>query len=213
MNFILDFSIIAVFLISFFVMAKKGFAKAIYSLGANVLALILLSVILTPAADAVLKTQIGDKVRENINEIILKNTPEISADIADNAVLENEFAPVIKKQLIKQGIENATYNSVEAVTGLIVKIITAVILFILLRFILSILFKLLSTILKLPLLAQINALAGGAAGVVNALLIVYIACAVISLSFDWTKPLQLAADNTLIFKFFYMNNLLINIFI
>lgn len=213
MNFILDFSVIAVFLISFFVMAKKGFAKAIYSLGANAAALILLSVILTPAADAVLKTQLGDRIRESINEIILEHTPEISADIADNAVLENEFAPVIKKQLIKQGIENATYNSVEAITKLIVKIITAVVLFILLRCVLSILFKLLSTILKLPVLAQINALAGGAAGIVNALLIIYIVCAVISLSFEWTKPLQTAVDNTLIFKFFYMNNLLINIFI
>lgn len=213
MSIIMDLAVLLLLVLSCVIMAKRGFVKAVYSLGANVVTLILLAVFLTPATEAMLKTPFGNNIRENVQKIVIGKTPEVSEDIAENAVSDDDFAPIIKKNLIKNGIENATYNSIDSITKLIVKILTAIVLFILLKLVVALLFKFLGSIFKLPVLAQINTIAGGIAGIINALLIIYIVCAVISLNFDWTKDFQAAADNTLVFKFFYTNNLLINLFI
>ena len=183
MNIILDIAIILILALSCIIMAKRGFAKAVLSIGANIVTLVLLATLITPVTDAVSRTSIGDSIKGSAQEIILESTSDILPGIADKS------------------------------SDMVLKIVVAIVLFIVLKVVLALLCLLVGTIFKLPVLSQLNTLAGGLAGLINGLLIIYIACAVISLDFEWAREIQAAAGDTLVFKFFYENNLLINLFI
>ena len=115
--------------------------------------------------------------------------------------------------------QNAQKNFTEVLTEQIIDsvlgIIALILLYIAIRLFLFVLFKILSLIFELPLLKSLNKIAGAAIGVVNALFAVYLITAVLGLflSGDVALTVQEAISKTYITKYFYENNLLLNIFI
>ena len=213
MGNIIDVLVLLLFVISFFVMAKKGFVKAVYSISGHILTLILVAVLLTPTTDMLNTTKLGDIVSENVSKIVLQEGNEKSQEIKDEAKQESSLAPAIEKNLLASGIENATQRAVPYVTGIIMKILTAILLFIAIRIVVALVFALLDTFFKIPVLSQLNTIAGGIAGIINSLIIIYVICGILSLNFEWTNDLRAFVDQTRVLKYFYINNLLINIFI
>jgi len=70
--------------------------------------------------------------------------------------------------------------------------------------------KILESLFTLPVLKTVNKGLGALVGVVNALLIVYLACGLVNLvvPMDKMPQVQQVVDSTLILKNFYNNNLL-----
>lgn len=213
MGTIIDALVLLLFVVSFFVMAKKGFVKAVYSICGHILTFILVAILLTPATDMLINTPLGDTLSQNISQIVLREGDKEAQEIKQEAQDEKELAPLIEKNLLAKGIETATENAVPYITGLVMKILTAILLFILIRIVVAILFSLLNTVFKFPVLSQLNSLAGGIAGILNSLIIIYVICGILSLNFEWTNDLRAFVDHTTVLKYFYINNLLINIFI
>ena len=213
MGLIIDILVLLLFVISFFVMAKKGFVKAVYSISGHILTFILVAVLLTPVTDMLTNTLLGDMVSKNVSKIVLQEGNQKAQEVKDEAREETSLAPVIEKNLLAQGIETVAENAVPYITGIVMKILTAILLFIAIRIIIAILFSLLNTVFKIPVLSQINSLAGGIAGIINSLIIIYVICGILSLNFEWTNNLRAFVDQTTVLKYFYINNLLINIFI
>lgn len=213
MGTIIDVLVLLLFIISFFVMAKKGFVKAVYSISGHILTFILVAVLLTPATDMLSTTSLGDTVSKNVSKIVLQEGNQTAQEVKDEAKDETSLAPVIEKNLAAQGIEAATQRAVPYITGIVMKILTAILLFIAIRIAVALIFALLDTFFKIPVLSQLNSLAGGIAGIINSLIIIYVICGILSLNFEWANNLRVFVDRTTVLKYFYINNLLINIFI
>ena len=213
MGTIIDILVLLLFVISFFVMAKKGFVKAVYSISGHILTFVLVAVLLTPVTDMLYTTPLGDIVSENVSKIVLQEGSEKAQEIKDEAKEETSLAPIVEKNLVAEGIGLATQRAVPYITGIVMKILTAILLFIVIRIAVALIFTLLDTFFKIPVLSQINGIAGGIAGIINSLIIIYVICGILSLNFEWANDLRAIVDRTTVLKYFYINNLLINIFI
>ncbi len=213
MGNIIDVLVLLLFIVSFFVMAKKGFVKAVYNVTGHILTLVLVWVLLTPATDILYSSPLGDIVQDNVAKVVLSETNEKSEEIKEEARAETSLAPALEKNLLAQGIESASMTAVPFIASLVMKILTGILLFIFIRIAIALLFALLNTLFKFPVLSQLNYLAGGIAGIINSLIIIYVLCSVLSLNFEWTNNLRAFVDETSVLKYFYINNLLINIFI
>ena len=103
----------------------------------------------------------------------------------------------------------------DAVTEMILKIVSILLLFAVVRVGVFLLLRLLDLLFKLPVLHGINSFLGMLIGAVNGLLIVFILCALLTLLVptDSMSALGEVIDKTLLVKYFYNNNLLIELFI
>ena len=210
---ILDIAMVLILVLSCVIMAKQGFIKVVCNLTANIITIILVSMLLEPACEMILNTPLGETVEQSISKSIADKTPDFSEEVAENSISDSDFAPMIKKNLIAKGIEDTANNLNKEITDLVIKILTAIVLFILVRILVGALFVFINSVFRLPVLSKINFIAGGIAGVINALLIIYIACAIIGLNFDWAEDIRLITDDTFVFQHFYYNNVLIDLFI
>lgn len=205
---LLDIAVILVLVWPCVSMAKKGIFKVIFNLTANIITIVLVSVLIEPATEMVMNTALGETVSQSISESISDKTPEISYD---SEVFD--FVPMIRKDLIKKGIEDTTETLNREITKLIIKVITYVLLFLIIRILMSLLFMLINSIFKLPVISKMNLIAGGAVGLINGLLIIYIASAIIGLNFKWAENIRLQIDDTFIYQHFYYNNVLVDLLI
>ena len=104
------------------------------------------------------------------------------------------------------------YNNfvVETVSGIIFSAIVYIVMFVLLLALAGVIGILLNVIEKLPVLKQINKLAGGAAGLVKGLLIVWIAAILVMILSNTPIGIKIAADidGNVFLKFLYDKNLI-----
>ena len=205
---LLDIAVILILVLSFKLMAKKGFFKVIFNLMANIITIVLVSVLIQPATEILVNTPFGEKISQNISESISDKTPEISYD---SEVFE--FIPMVKKDLIMKGIDDTAENINREITKFFIKVITYVLLFVIIRIIMSLLFILINSVFKIPVISKMNRLVGGAVGLINGLIIIYIASAIIGLNFKWAENIRLQIDDTFIYQHFYYNNVLVDLLI
>ncbi len=204
MGMIVDLIVIVFIVVSFITMMKKGFIKGLASITSNILTIVLISALLTPVTEALSKTALGDIVRENVETALLQQNEDDYED-SENKGITSEIMKNIEQQAEK--------NMIPVVTDTVMRIIALIILVIVIKIVLWILFMILETIFKLPILSSLNKLAGGAAGIINSLLVIYLFCAILTLNFDWTNELRGIVDQTVVLKYFYINNILVNIFV
>lgn len=104
------------------------------------------------------------------------------------------------------------YNNfvVETVSGIIFSAIVYIVMFVLLLALAGVIGILLNVIEKLPVLKQINKLAGGVAGLVKGLLIVWIAAILVMILSNTPIGIKIAADidGNVFLKFLYDKNLI-----
>ena len=168
--------------------AFRGLIKTVYSL-IIIVAVTVLTTIFAPKLTTYLKNNTTwDDALQSKTESFLRDRGILS----DGRQIDLDELPVPDsiKNKISGGVADYSgktaeiYNNfvVETVSGIIFSAIVYIVMFVLLLALAGVIGILLNVIEKLPVLKQINKLAGGAAGLVKGLLIVWIAANALILS-------------------------------
>lgn len=210
MGIIFDIIIVAIFALNIFVCYKKGLVKLAVGLIAVLVAIILSVILYKPVSNLIIKNTGIDKKIENI---IIEN---FSADTTDSG--ETKYVGVIDYlEKYAKDTANKTQNEIvyETAGTMAVKITNIVVLlaiFIIIRAILLLLTFISDIITSLPLIKQFNEVGGVVYGIIKGLLIVYVILAIVFLiiMISGKGTLSEIISSSYITKFFYNNNILLN---
>ena len=210
MGIIFDIIIVAIFALNIFVCYKKGLVKLAVGLIAVLVAIILSVILYKPVSNLIIKNTGIDKKIENI---IIAN---FSADTTDSG--ETKYVGVIDYlEKYAKDTANKTQNEIvyETAGTMAVKITNIVVLlaiFIIIRAILLLLTFISDIITSLPLIKQFNEVGGVVYGIIKGLLIVYVILAIVFLiiMISGKGTLSEIISSSYITKFFYNNNILLN---
>lgn len=228
-GYILDAILILVVIFCIGISAKKGFIKA----SKNIITLILTVTLLASLQGVMLETlqnsPLGDNVKRMVSENITKTyekeqLPEdVDTTDTDNAkqVCESLHLPDFMKDSIEKSMKEMSEikNNVmevitDSITLLIMRIIAMLMLFVLVKLFVFLAIKLLDSLFGMPGLKTVNKTLGAGIGVVNAVLVVYIICGIVSLfvPMQSLEAVDSAVESTILLKYFYNNNLLLSLF-
>ena len=228
---ILDIIIIAVILLCVIMAYRKGLVEVAFRLISFILAIILSFTLYIPVANAIIEnTEIDEKIKETIEQTIKKedltveqeeSTTTDNADTVETTQTEKEKMPDIITNYISKTIteaaETAKDNLAEVVATNLsitaIKIVTLIVLFIVIRIILSILKIIINAIASLPVINSANKIGGIIYGLLEALLIIYVALAIamaISTITGNTNILAYINEST-IGKMMFNNNIVLKI--
>ena len=208
---------------------KRGFLKSSYGGLANFAALLLVFSFHTPFGHYLENSFVGDTVREKIRisvETSLYANPDIDTSSPDSQtaeqVIESLDMPDFMTDWLFGSLGDEDYGSlrenlIDGVTDLIypivMQILSVLLLYLIIRVSLWAIFLVLKLIVEFPVFGAIDKLLGIVVGAVNALLIIYVASALIMLLIPVNSPgIEAGINSTFIFKYFYYNNLLTNLF-
>ena len=230
LNYILDLGIIAVITASCMIAKNKGFLKSSNTILSLVVSAVLIVTLLDPFTEYLIKSPIGERIGEKISYKVEDTAEDEELTVEDKDSAE-EFGkvmglPVFMTSIVGDKIEEQTKKMEEikndaltavsdAVLEVVLKILAIILLFLLVKIGVFLLLKLLDAVFKLPLLSGINSALGIFIGLINGILAVYVICAVMALFVPSAsmEAVTQAIDNTIIFKYFYNNNLLIELFV
>lgn len=233
MHYIFDVVLIAIIAASVIISKKRGFLKSSYTVLSLIISAVLIITLQQPFTDYLSNSALGQTVREKIEEQVLGVSEEEIAEIedtedAETAVKVGEMMGLpsfmmnfLDEKLEKQAQAVETMKNdalavlTDTITEVILKIVSIVLLFLAVRIGVFLLLKLLDLIFKFPLLSGVNSFLGMLIGALNGLLIVYIICALLTLltPTEASSSIGDIVDSTILVKFFYHNNLLIELFI
>ncbi len=230
LNYILDLALIAVVTLSCMIAKRRGFLKSSNTILSLIISAVLIVTLLEPFTDYLIKSPIGESIGEKISYKVEDTAEDEEITVEDGKSAE-EFGKVmglpvfmtaivgdkIEEQVEKmEEIKNDALTQVsDAVLEVVLKIIAIILLFLLVKVGVFLLLRFLDAVFKLPILSGINSFLGIFVGLINGLLAVYIICAVLALLVPSASMEALTAsiDNTILFKYFYNNNLLIELFV
>lgn len=233
MNYIFDVVLIAIITASVIISKKRGFIKSSYTVLSLIISAILIVTLQQPFTDYLSKSALGQTVRERVEEQVLGVSEDEIAEIedtedAETAVKVGEMMglPVFMMEFLDEKLEkqaaavetmknDALTVLTDTVTEVILKIASIILLFLIVRLAVFLILRLLDLIFKFPILSSVNSFLGILIGALNGLLIVYIICALLTLlaPTEALSSIGGIVDSTILVKFFYHNNLLIELFI
>lgn len=208
----------------------SGFILSVFRLTSYFIAIIISVKYYPVVADFLMGTELYNKIKNAITENI-KNIPALDAakiEAASGSQINNTVGSLmeslklpdfLKSPLvtgITEHLSKGFSNIIEGLGGglaqVIVSIIGLVLLFIAVRFGLTLLKFLLSGIAKLPVFKQVDKIGGLAFGAVEGFLMIYVILAILMIfqaspSFEWIFT---AIDNSIIAKYLYHNNFIVN---
>lgn len=211
---------------------KRGFLKSFYNGISSFAALILVFSFHAPFQAYLEQSAVGDTVKDKIRinvETSLYANPKINSNNPDDSaaqeVIESLKLPDFITSWLTDTLKNKQesyndfkYSLTESVTDIIfplaMQILSIVFLYLIIRICLWIFFCVLKLIIEIPVFGTIDRLLGAVIGGVNALLIIYIISALIMLltPVKSVPDVESGINSTFIFKYFYYNNLLTNLF-
>lgn len=218
---------IAVFLlIMFYNGFRKGAIAIALSIATTIVSIVLSMAMAGPIEIAIKNTKIKEKVNEQTRKYVEKYvSPEINKSqekMQDEAVKELKLPESIQKKLInnnttekkiKMGTKTFTDYLVASLTNILIRAITVIALFIIFKVVLRIVVRVLEIGGRLPVIKEVNKSAGGIVGVAEGILIIWVACILLT-AFGGTNAGQQifkAISNNSILSFIYNNNILIKI--
>lgn len=233
MHYIFDIVLIAIITASVIISKRRGFLKSSYTVLSLIISAVLIVTLQQPFTEYLSSSALGQTVREKVEEQVLGISEEEMAEIedtedAETAVKVGEMMglPVFLMDFLDEKLEkqaeavetmknDALTVLTDTVTEVILKIASIILLFLLVRVGVFLLLRLLDLIFKFPLLSGVNSFLGMMIGAFNGLLIVYIICALLTLLAPTESLSSIGdiVDSTILTKYFYNNNLLIELFI
>ena len=211
MGIILDIIIIAIMAISIFLGYKRGLVKVAVKLCALLIAIIVTLVFYKPISNIIIdNTELDEKI-ENIKiENGTKKLEESNEEESQN-FLENMQKYV--DDTITQTQNEIVENAAKEISVKIISILAIVGLFIVTRLVLILLVLISDLITSIPIIKQFNELGGILYGIISGLAIIYIILAIVYLvaSMSASNSVLTAIDSSIITKFMYQNNILLNI--
>jgi uncharacterized membrane protein required for colicin V production len=217
----LTFIVIVIFGLFFWLGMKKGLIKMIYSVGILAAGL-LLTAILNPLVSSFLHHNnsiyqfVYDAVEENINlEGKIKTLNE------ENNVINELPLPELVRQKLKENNNTEVYEAMAVksfkayvykyITNMILNGISYISVYILITVILYIMAETLDLISRLPVLKELNQLAGGAVGLLEGLLAFWIFCTVVAIfsSTGWAQKIYEMINQSAVLSTLYNGNLIL----
>lgn len=212
MGIVLDIVLLIIFLLSLFFGYRKGLIGVAFNLCAFLVALVVTWILYNPITNVVINnTEIDDSIR---NAIIEKGVIETKED--EEKEEENMINKYIQ-QYVTSPITNTTNEVVEetarVVSEKVVAIGVAIALFIVVRIALILLKFVAEAIAKLPIIKQFNKAGGLIYGVIKGMFIIYIFLAILFFIMSVNNSGMIAnmINSSLISKYLYENNLILNI--
>ena len=211
MGIILDLVILGIILLNIFICYKKGLVKLAVGLVAVLVSIILALLLYKPVSGLIIeKTEIDNKIENAIIEnFTTKQDNEVEVD-------DSGFMKYIEQYV--DDTVNKTKNEIvtEAAGTIAVKVINIgviILIFVVARLILILLTFITDLITELPIIKQFNEIGGVLYGIVKALLIIYVilAIAFFLVYVTGNATISEAISSSYITKFFYNNNILLNI--
>ena len=202
---------------------KKGLIKMVFSLASTIIAL-LVAMLFSPVVADMMKgneaiVSFFDEKIESIVDFSQEEAEEETENKQESLIASLPLPETFKESLLENNTAE-NYVSMQAenfkqyvcrqITNVIINAIAFVITLIIAIIALAILCKTLDLLAKLPVLRQINSVAGLAAGIAEGLLIVWVLFAVLTMfagSAFGKDALAMIAENPLL-DFLYKNNLI-----
>ena len=212
MGIILDIILIGLIALSIFSGYRKGLIKVAVKLFAFLIALVVTLAFYRPVSNLIIeKTELDEKIQnviiENGTQEIEENNGEVKQDGFISYMQEYVGDTVAKTQ------NEIVTNIAEVISVKAINLIAIVGIFLLTRLALVV-FTLLSDIItKLPIIKQFNKLGGTIYGVLRGIVLVYFILAItfFIVSATGNNTILTLIDSSIITKFMYTNNLLLNI--
>lgn len=217
MAYILDISLIAIFVIACIAGVKKGIVQSLIDFLGSIISIILAYAFSMPISVWIYENLVQEGLYQRVYETAVNSTPE---EIV--AAIYTPLPEFIKTLLTEQGVSESTIlsnangiaetaslavvDSLSPVFILIIKFFVVIILFILFLVIIKIIGSLIAPVLKLPGLTQVNGLLGGVFGLLFSFIVVWIILALISfgiyfLDSQMTTLVESFIEQSIIFKY------------
>ena len=210
LGIIFDIILVAIIALNVFICYRKGLVKLAVGLIAVIVAIIISVVLYKPVSNIIIE---NTEIDENIENTIIEN---FSAETDGEEDTDNGFMKYMEKY-VNDSI-NKTRNQIvlEASNVIATKVINICVflgIFIIARIVLILLTFIADIIMSLPILKQFNKAGGIIYGLIKALLIIYVILAIIFfiIYVSGNTTLSNAISSSYITKFFYNNNLLLNL--
>lgn len=209
MGIILDVILIAILVLSIFLGYKKGLIGVVFNFCAFLLAIIITGILYTPVTNIVIKnTEIDDNIR---NAIVEKGVIENKETEDENIV--NKYIQEYVTTLITNTTNDVVEETAKIVSEKVVAIGVAIVLFIAVRIGLILLKFVIEGIAKLPIIKQFDKAGGTIYGVIRGMFIIYIILAILFFVMSLNNSGMIASmiNTSLLSKYLYANNLILNI--
>ena len=210
LGIIFDIILVAIIALNVFICYRKGLVKLAVGLIAVIVAIIISVLLYKPVSNIIIE---NTEIDENIENTIIEN---FSAETDEQEDTDNGFMKYMEKY-VNDSI-NKTRNQIvlEASNVIATKVINICVflgIFIVARIVLILLTFIADIIMSLPILKQFNKAGGIIYGLIKALLIIYVILAIIFfiIYVSGNTTLSNAISSSYITKFFYNNNLLLNL--
>ena len=209
MNFaiLLDIAAVAVVIVSVGIMAKKGVIKSLYKIFSLVLTIIAVILLSAPVKEMI--STVGWDAK--INDFVY------SALVTDDKIMQSSLGEENMNalpQFVTESVDNIAENAVvPAICDVVVSLVSALIIFLIAKLLIYLIFLLIEGVFKLPVLKSLNWLIGAISGIISALVIIYLVCGIASLNVSNSAQIRQIIDSTYLVKYFYDNNILMNMFL
>lgn len=211
MGIILDVIIVAIIALNVYLCYKKGLVNLAVGLIAVVAAIILSVLFYKPVTNLIVEnTQFDETLGNTIIELLVPEGVDPS-QVKFVGVL-SYFQTEVENAV--NGTENnVVYNTAGVMAQKIIGLIVFIGIFTVVRVALFALTFVADAITSLPILKQLDDVGGILYGLVKALLIIYLVLAIVSLivSFTANTAIADAIASSFVTKFFYNNNILLNL--
>lgn len=210
LGIIFDIILVAIIALNVFICYRKGLVKLAVGLIAVIVAIIVSVVLYKPVSNIIIE---NTEIDENIENTIIEN---FSAETDGEEDTDNGFMKYMEKY-VNDSINKTRNQIVLEVSNVIAtKVINICVflgIFIIARIVLILLTFIADIIMSLPILKQFNKAGGIIYGLIKALLIIYVILAIIFfiIYVSGNTTLSNAISSSYITKFFYNNNLLLNL--
>ena len=211
MGIILDIVLIAIIALNVFICYKKGLVKLAVGLIAVVAAIILALVFYKPVSNLIIE---NTELDENIEKAIINN---FTSETQEGQEVRYVSVLDYLQKYVDDAVNKTQTEIVTQTAGMMaVKIINVAVLigiFLLVRVVLLLLTFISDIITSLPILKQFNEVGGVLYGAIKALLIIYIILTIVFFIMCYTSNSTIAdaINSSYVTKFFYENNILLNI--
>jgi len=211
MGIILDVIIVAIIALNVYLCYRKGLVNLAIGLIAVIVAIILSLILYKPVTNIIIeKTEFDEGIENAIIEKFSVEAPE-GAEVRYTGILsqlETELG-----NAVNQTQNEVVYETVGAMAEKVINLIVFIVIFTAVRVIMFALTFVADAITSLPILKQLDDIGGILYGFIKALLIIYAVLAVVNLivTFTASTAISEAISSSYVTKFFYDNNLLLNI--
>lgn len=216
MSLIIDLIILGIIILCVFFGYKKGLTKCVIKILSFVIALVIAFVLFKPVSNFIINnTTLDDNIKNSIVSIVEEDVSE-NGQVKEDTNLPKSMVEHINETINSSINETkvAVVNTVaEQISVGIINVLVAIGLFIIARIALMFVSALSSIITDLPIIKQVDKIGGVAYGLVESLIIIFIAFAVISFISPMIESsgLIVAINKSILGSALYNNNLLLNI--